>query len=76
MSIVAKFRVTDIRKVLPIDNAPTYILEAVDDDDSGDTEHFARTVPVGKIKLRVDNPRARAQLELNEEYMVIIEPCN
>lgn len=74
MSILAKFMVTEIREVKKGDKNPVYILEAVDDDTSGELSHFARTVPMGKLKLRVDNPRAQAQLNLGREYFVEISP--
>lgn len=74
MSIVAKFMVTEKREITKGDKHPTYVLEAVDDDASGEMDHFARTVPKGKIKLRVDNPRAQSMLNIGREYYVEITP--
>jgi len=72
MSIVAKFMVTEKRDITGHDPGPIYVLEAVDDDTSSAMDHFARTVPKAKIKLRVDNPRAQKELVIGDEYMVEI----
>lgn len=72
MSIVAKFVLEEIREIEKGDKFPTYVLEAVDDDDSSDSRHFSRRVPKGKIKLRVDNPVAQKYLRVGKEYMVEI----
>jgi hypothetical protein len=74
MSIVAKFMVTEKREITKGDKHPIYKLEAVDDDASGEMDHFARTTPKGSIKLRVDNPRAQSMLDIGREYYVEITP--
>lgn len=76
MSILARFKVFERKEATKKDPNPVYSLEAVDDGTDGDGRHFAWGNPLGRIKLRVSNPKAQKELDYGlasgEEYFVEI----
>lgn len=74
MSIFTRFRLTEKRKVIQGDKAPVYVFEAVEDDDISEEVRISHNPPLGKMKLRVSNPRAQRKLKISDEFMVQITP--